>query len=1767
MSSSFLYEKALSLEWNGQVFVLTVRKETPASPYGYLYSYDGINWTTGNDLSGSALLTNNNPYNIRWTGTNYAMIGNLTTSQGNVILRSNDGFNYSVVNTAGNYIPPLYDLEVNAEYPHTITFPKNTTLALGGVANDTNKIIYSLDNGTTWIASSNSAAVFSTSANAACWNGKLWVGVGTGTGNTIATSKDGNTWVGRGSYIFTTAGYSITWAKEQKQWLAGGTGTNSLAYSYDGVYWIGTGSSILSTVYDVKWNGILWVAAGTPISGGTKSLAYSYDARNWYYPTQTNLFDLSATAVAWNGTFWIAIGNSSASNQYYNLAISTNGINWQMKTDISSVTVFTSIYSNPKRTNTTLLTDSSNNLFVTTNNNLNFSKNGMFVTTTGNTLNSSFYNGTNYFVGGNTIIQFNNITAQSTTTTVPPNITSIKNFAWNNPDQGNPSIQPITVALGQGNNTLATSTDGIYWKGFGDSVFSVRGNHAVWNGLLWVAVGTGNYWVSSSYDGVTWTGRDNYLMQEAYDVAWNGSFFVAVGYGISNMCISRDGIVWYGIPNANSFFPTYASAIIWTGQSWIAYGSGGTSTTAYCNSPDAWSWSYTSTPSLAITSATSALLSPGFNSLDASSSYLISSYPPSNAFDNSLNIASSTDWKSISAYNAAGTYNGFTTTTYNQTLTVSGEWIQIKLTSPIKIKYYQLSWYLYNTNLTPITNFYSISFGSSNSGYGLSSAANYAYTTGTAEIWFQTSVNQPGYATLISKQNAFSLYLYNNVLVAYDWTTQTAKSSGVTVNDGVWHCATFSFNSGVNNGSFLYLDGSLKSTFTYTISDETFPLTIAYNSGLGQYFNGYISQTRLWNRQLTPTEILSFYNINIPLTTTGLTGLWNFTDGSGTSISNAISGGPSLSYTKASATNFYSLQLNGTNQGCDIGNATYYAYTVGTVECWFRTTANQSFVAILSKQFQWGLFISNNTLTAYDWSGRGVLGSGGSTINDGNWHHALFSYNSGVTNGSYIYLDGVLQTTCTFTNQNISGDSMKIGYNAGIQYFNGNILQVRVWNRQLSSTEITNYYNQIIPATTSGLTGYWQFTDGSGSTLINSVSGGYNFTLSNSPVWSSNIPSLFSNSVWTSGVIPSIYNTTAQVPSKWMLLGSNDSATWGLLDSFQFNTPTPPTQGKYPFFVKLQNTFNNTTPYQYYRVVFPSLFSGGNTAYISEIDFFQTNSNSNVLSPYLKPILTRTHVLHPTQIVRFSSSVGPQTLYVITDLSANLIGNCYVNNGYYTNNILVGAGSNIITASCFDGQNLITTSMNGNISILNNQSLNTNLQFDVSFNGNTLLSQMGGNIYAACFNGKRIILGGSGGNVITYNTLSTVSGAGSSTWNPSINASGMFSTVFGLASNPGYGFINPPNTIYFSPGERVSIVAPKYYNQNITSLNNITIGINTANLIQSVVLPTASVITYYLGPTGAAGPMGNMPNGPVGGVGFAGPTGCLGPTGSAGPTGTMGCTPDSPKGYTGQTGTAGTCGTIGQNGPLGQLGCTGQTGTAGQTGCTGYEGPLQMDGWNYAYSQRDIYLTGNMKIGNSQNNSSISVIGNININQQLLTNDEHAQTITVSNSVSIGGNQRGSLSVYGNANIKGQTTNSQSVYAKHIYINQTVYPISIPTYNDSSTISINTSTNSYYYIDIGNSGILSNFTSNLENFTVSQHTNKIYHITLVLDYVNVILPPSPSQFYCNHFSIQGTTYDINFTGGNPTIPSSVKKIIQSFDIIITDSTIRKILCNHKVFSS
>ena len=112
------------------------------------------------------------------------------------------------------------------------------------------------------------------------------------------------------------------------------------------------------------------------------------------------------------------------------------------------------------------------------------------------------------------------------------------------------SIPDRWVAVGEGTNTIAYSSDGINWNGVTNSsttIFTGQGcmGHGVaWNGTMWVAVGQGTNSIAYSYNGMSWIpvsgSRTNIFLNAGRGVAWSGNLWVAVGNGNNSIAYSYD---------------------------------------------------------------------------------------------------------------------------------------------------------------------------------------------------------------------------------------------------------------------------------------------------------------------------------------------------------------------------------------------------------------------------------------------------------------------------------------------------------------------------------------------------------------------------------------------------------------------------------------------------------------------------------------------------------------------------------------------------------------------------------------------------------------------------------------------------------------------------------------------------------------------------------------------------------------------------------------------------------------------------------------------------------------------------------------------------------------------------------------------------------------------------------------------------------------------------------------------------------------------------
>lgn len=144
---------------------------------------------------------------------------------------------------------------------------------------------------------------------------------------------------------------------------------------------------------------------------------------------------------------------------------------------------------------------------------------------------------------------------------------------------------------------------------------------------------------------------------------------------------------------------------------------------------------------------------------------------------------------------------------------------------------------------------------------------------------------------------------------------------------------------------------------------------------------------------------------------------------------------------------------NGSTSKSVIGNPTNTQITSGTVACWFKTSgAGSSYRSIFGKQNAFNIFAVDEVLGVYSWAGSAGFKSTGIKVNDGQWHHIAYVFQSGTTTNK-LYLDGVLVSV--FAMSIASQGSIVIGSNGSSQQFNGSIDGAIICNTKLSDLEIS----------------------------------------------------------------------------------------------------------------------------------------------------------------------------------------------------------------------------------------------------------------------------------------------------------------------------------------------------------------------------------------------------------------------------------------------------------------------------------------------------------------------------------------------------------------------------------------------------------------------------------------------------------------------------------------------------------------------------------------
>jgi hypothetical protein len=213
-------------------------------------------------------------------------------------------------------------------------------------------------------------------------------------------------------------------------------------------------------------------------------------------------------------------------------------------------------------------------------------------------------------------------------------------------------------------------------------------------------------------------------------------------------------------------------------------------------------------------------------------------------------------------------------------------------------------------------------------------------------------------------------------------------------------------------------------------------------------------------------------------------------------------------------TNTFSLNFDGINDSAINNDATFNITDAFSISAWIKTDTNGQNSDVI-------FFAGDGSNSRY---GLDMAGSGGKarfvlktsagisrisfteSIIDNEWHHLLGTWDGTIMR---LYLDGDLNTSGTNNGTLGSQDSIMIGsWVSGTQLlYQGFVDEAAIFTSTLSAEEVAIVYNNGIAGDISSLNpvAWYRLEEGSGTTVINSGTGGNNLTRTGA-TYSTDIP-------------------------------------------------------------------------------------------------------------------------------------------------------------------------------------------------------------------------------------------------------------------------------------------------------------------------------------------------------------------------------------------------------------------------------------------------------------------------------------------------------------------------------------------------------------------------------------------------------------------------------------------------------------------------------------
>jgi hypothetical protein len=344
--------------------------------------------------------------------------------------------------------------------------------------------------------------------------------------------------------------------------------------------------------------------------------------------------------------------------------------------------------------------------------------------------------------------------------------------------------------------------------------------------------------------------------------------------------------------------------------------------------------------------------------------------------------------------------------------------------------------------------------------------------------WFKTSSNFGGDAVIVNKggfgsetagQNMnWGIWMDSSERIKGGFETSSGTdffaTSPTSYNDNQWHYAVVTYGGST---VILYIDGvqvaSKSTSGASPDSSGTKPVRVAANSRVTppttNFFTGDIDEVRAWNDDLTTTEQANAFagtSFN-----TGEQVLYLGFSGGG--------GGGGYNYAP-------SFTATGSNY-FDTASSPSLQLSQFSVAAWFKTSTNFASEAFIvnkggigsdsagqNQNYQISFSSTEVIKVGFETStGADFFVNSPNTYNDNQWHYAVVTYDG--SSNLILYIDGVQvasKSTGGASPETSGTKPVREGANSRVtppsNFFTGEIDEVRVWNDDLTPTEVANAF-------------------------------------------------------------------------------------------------------------------------------------------------------------------------------------------------------------------------------------------------------------------------------------------------------------------------------------------------------------------------------------------------------------------------------------------------------------------------------------------------------------------------------------------------------------------------------------------------------------------------------------------------------------------------------------------------------------------------------------